>query len=153
MGSPHKTIVGMIEAHRSQDHDGVLDFYADDVVITVEFAIPNKITINGKEELRKLLHGRPPRRMYDDVSVANLDIVATSDPELFFVQWDYISRIGGTEIVNNNAILVRVRDDLVVSSRDYHNHVLRAVADGTVPGLLKAIEGMALERDRRSDPA
>jgi len=54
----------------------------------------------------------------------------TVDPELAMVEYDY--RGEGTEtgrtFVASNVLIARVRDGLIVESRDYHNHGAIAVA-------------------------
>jgi ketosteroid isomerase-like protein len=55
------------------------------------------------------------------------------DPELVVAEYQYRGEVpaSGTTFVAANVQVVRVRDGLIISSRDYHDHAVMATAAAT----------------------
>ena len=130
-----------------------LERYHDDVDLRVEFGLPHRHKVKGKARLQSLIKAitdqqqGKPARMYQDISVEDLVIHQTTNPNIVIAEWTYRSRIKGATVENPNILVVECREGKVYRSRDYHNHVTRAVADGTRTALLEAIRGMGLPQD------
>ncbi|HKR88805.1 MAG TPA: nuclear transport factor 2 family protein [Phenylobacterium sp.] len=140
----------MIARFSAGDIDGSLELYADDAVVSQEFALPGPVTAE-KAVLAASLEawrGDPPR-MYAEIEVRDLMIHETADPNVVIAEWTYISRVHGVAVRNGNIIVVECRDGKIVRARDYHNHATRAVADGTVPSFVELLESMILPQDDR----
>jgi ketosteroid isomerase-like protein len=141
----------VMEGARTGNFAPALALYAADVVITQEFAFPKPIVTQGKARLVAAIEARDPAhkpRMYANISLHDFIAHQTADPEVVVAEWTYLSNIGGHTVENRNIIVVRCRNGQIVTARDYHNHVTRAIADGTVPKLLETIAGLILPADQ-----
>jgi ketosteroid isomerase-like protein len=101
------------------------DLYAPDAVVELPFAPPEGVTIRGREDLRAHFTraGQTSRRLVPEDVVFH----ETTEPEVVVV--DYFYRIEQTHGVARlaNVQIVRVREGLIVASRDFHDHArLRA---------------------------
>ncbi|HEY4453117.1 MAG TPA: nuclear transport factor 2 family protein [Pseudonocardiaceae bacterium] len=94
----------------------VLDLYAEDVVVEQPFMLPQPLRIVGKDALRAHFAGAPANLK---LVVSNVIVRRTDDPEVVVGEWDYTVNGRGSLA---NVIIMRVRDGLIVASRDYHNH-------------------------------
>src|SRR4051812_26693810 len=88
--------------------------YAEDAVVRQPFALAEPVTLTGRDEIaRHLAMGEAaPLTM----TVRNVRIHETADPEVFFAEYDYDLRAtatGATATVANIQ-LFRVRDGLIV---------------------------------------
>lgn len=102
--------------------DLIDEYYAENVVVEHPFMIPEPITTHGREQLRHRatsLHSLPITMEVDDIEVH-----PTADPDV--IVGEFRSRITshrtGKQITTRNILVLRFRDGLIVSSRDYHNH-------------------------------
>ena len=151
--TPSELVASLIELMSKQKVQEALELYHDDVDVCVEFGLPHRYEIKGKARLQALVTAvneqrqGQPARMYQDISVEDLVIHQTTNPNIVIAEWTYRSRINGATVENPNIIVVECREGKVYRSRDYHNHVTRAVADGTLAALIEAIRGMALPQD------
>lgn len=94
----------------------VLDLYAEDVVVEQPFMLPKPLRIVGKDALRAHFAGAPADLK---LRASNVVVRQTDDPEVVVAEWDYTLDGRGSLA---NVIIMRVRDGLIVASRDYHNH-------------------------------
>lgn len=119
-------------------------YYADDVEVAVQFALPERVIFH-KDKFDQPFgqtdkpFGRSP--MYQGIEVRDLIVHQTLDPNVVIAEWTYATPRDGGEVLNYNIIVVEVRDGKIVRSRDYHNHVMRAVADRTAGTLLDQLRG------------
>ena len=96
--------------------------YAEDAVVRQPFALPAPVTLTGRADIA--LHLARGEAAPLEMTVRNVHIHETTDPEVFIVEYDYDLRAtetGATDTVANIQ-LFRVRDGLIVESRAYHNH-------------------------------
>ncbi|MWA02554.1 ketosteroid isomerase [Actinomadura sp. LD22] len=107
------------------------DLYAEDAVVDQPFALPPAPPhLEGRavigEHFRRAAAG-PLRLRARDVVVHE-----TADPEVIVAEFDYDGRVAGTghEFRVSNVQVLRVRDGLIVRTRDYHDHrgLARALA-------------------------
>jgi ketosteroid isomerase-like protein len=62
-----------------------------------------------------------------------------ADPELVVAEFEYVGTVeGGNPVLATNIFVTRVRDGLIVESRDYGDHVSLAAATGQLPDLIAA---------------
>jgi ketosteroid isomerase-like protein len=150
--SMHKELATkLVEAFMARDPEKIMSLYTDDFEVSSPFMFPKKTVVRGKRAAIEFLRTHPDAvssRMYDNIRVKDFTVFETTDPEWFVMEFTYVSRIGNDEVENGNVCIVQVRDGKIFRSRDYHNHVTRAVAEGRVPELLETISGMQLEQDR-----
>ncbi|MBL1111967.1 nuclear transport factor 2 family protein [Streptomyces sp. 110] len=116
-----KLLAGMV----SRDFDNLRRLYAPDIVLEHPFAVPEPTVTRGQEGLRRLLDGM---REWFEMTAKNVVIHETADPEVIVAEWDYETRVPGTDkpLTTANVIVMRVRDGRIVESRDYHNHAALA---------------------------
>jgi ketosteroid isomerase-like protein len=124
-----------MEAHAWTE---LTDLYAEDVVVDLPFNLPEPLRLQGREQLRArfLAAERLPFQM----TMHNLVVHETSDPEVIVAEFDYHGRMidSGREFSAANVIIMRVRAGQIVSSRDYHNHALLLQVFGDLPELTTA---------------
>jgi ketosteroid isomerase-like protein len=114
--------------------------YAEDVVVEIPLAIPAPMRIEGREEIR--------RHLTDRAGLLKLRIVdhvvhETGDPEVIIAEFVTEGEVvaTGRRFTANNVQVLRVRDGLIASSRDYHDHFRINEAFGRLPELLKTAGG------------
>ncbi|WP_054815619.1 nuclear transport factor 2 family protein [Nocardia arizonensis] len=99
--------------------------YADDCVVDVPFTLPEPTRYEGRAALAahfEANRARPPRIRADNVVIHD-----TTDPEVIVAEWDYHFVLeSGREVDIANIQVMRVRDGLIHSSRDFHNHAALA---------------------------
>jgi ketosteroid isomerase-like protein len=69
----------------------------------------------------------------------------TTDPEVIVAEFDYDGRITttGRTFTIRNIFVLRVRDGLIVESRDYANHLVLADALGRLPAMMAEMSASA----------
>jgi ketosteroid isomerase-like protein len=89
--------------------------YAEDASVEVPFMRPQAVRIQGREQVREHF-----ARLGGRISLTprNVRVYETGDPELIVAEFDY--ETGGALLANIQVL--RIRDGLIVESRDYHNH-------------------------------
>jgi ketosteroid isomerase-like protein len=89
--------------------------YAEDTDVEIPFMRPRAVRIHGREQVREHF-----ARFDGRISFVprNVRVYETSDPELIVAEFDYET---GGELLANIQVL-RIRDGLIVQTRDYHNH-------------------------------
>jgi ketosteroid isomerase-like protein len=80
--------------------------------------------------------------MYQNIEVRDLKIHETTDPELVIAEWTYRSHYDGKVLDTANIVVTRVRDGKIVSTRDYHDSVRRAIGFGNGGELIAKIQEM-----------
>jgi ketosteroid isomerase-like protein len=109
----HQLLTGITEGRFAE----LPDLYAEDAVVEQPFALPEPTRIVGREALRA--HFTNARAMTIRLAAGNVIVRQTDDPEVVVGEWDYTVDGRGPLA---NVIVMRVRDGLIVASRDYHNH-------------------------------
>ncbi|SMC53691.1 nuclear transport factor 2 family protein [Kibdelosporangium aridum] len=135
--TPSQVVSQLIEFFAAKQFDKAADLYSDDAVLVLPLAQPNAPIMVGGAGIRKMANASKPV-MYEDIHVRNLKIRTTADPEVVIAEWDYagVSPATGKPFETGNLIITRVRDGKIVSSRDYHDHVVRAWISGDLDTLL-----------------
>jgi ketosteroid isomerase-like protein len=108
------------------------DAYAQDAVVEQPFMPAGSRRLEGREALRA--HFARAAAMPLELSVTNLVVYETTDPEVVVVEYDYDGVVTSTghAFTVANVQVFRVRDGQIAWSRDYHDHAaigsaLRAV--------------------------
>lgn len=119
--------------------DDLADLYAEDAIVDQPFVSAAPRRIEGRETIRAHFAG---------ASVMGLSLVAhdvvvheTSDPEVIIAEFDYAITGQEGSVTAANIQVLRVRDGLIVATRDYHDHVALARATGGMPALIAAASG------------
>jgi ketosteroid isomerase-like protein len=119
----HRLVQAVAERRQVEVID---DCYAEDVVVEHPFMVPEPTTTKGREQLRERMTNL--RTLPITMEVADIVVHETADPEVIVGEFQsYItSKQTGKQITTRNILVLRVRDGVIVSSRDYHNHALLA---------------------------
>ncbi|GIM93417.1 nuclear transport factor 2 family protein [Paractinoplanes toevensis] len=86
--------------------------YAEDAEVEIPFQ-PNRI--HGRAQIREHFAQHAGRIVLEPRDVRIYD---TDDPEVVIAEWKY--EVGGRLL--QNIQVLRVRDGLIVATRDYHDH-------------------------------
>ena len=126
--SPRRVVERLLEGIAAGASSVLAELYAPDAVVDIVFAKPGGLRLEGRAALADHFGrvARTPIRLTPEHVV----FYETVDPELAIVEYDY--RGEGTEtgrtFVASNVLIVRVRDGLILASRDYHDHGAIAAA-------------------------
>ena len=137
--SPRAVFERLIEGISAGRWDELADLYAEDAVVDQPLASAAPGHLEGRETIRAHFAGAAGiglRLVARDVVVHE-----TSDPEVVIAEFRYdITGPDGTGTAANVQVL-RVRDGLIVETRDYHDHLALARATGGVPALVAVLAG------------
>jgi ketosteroid isomerase-like protein len=104
------------------DRGDLADFYAEDAVVEIMFAPPGVATrTQGREVLRARFTASTAVLAFDEVVSAVLH--QTDDPEVVIAEYGLRGHVveTGKEFVFQYVMVIRVRDGLIIHSRDYFN--------------------------------
>jgi len=109
----------------SDDWSSLHELYAADAVVEMPFALPGPVRLHGRDEVRRHLARNAQAGL--SLHADRVHVHETADPEVVVAEYDYDGRTrsGRTFRVSNIQVL-RVRDGLIVETRDYHNHAVLA---------------------------
>ncbi|WP_103335448.1 nuclear transport factor 2 family protein [Amycolatopsis sp. CA-126428] len=115
--------------------------YAEDTVVEHPQAVPRPTRITG----RATVHERFTSALAGALRLKRKNVVVheTTDPEVIVAEYDYDAESveTGRTIQTANIQVLRIRDGLIVHSRDYHDYLRLAVIRDGVDQLVKAYEG------------
>lgn len=139
-------VAELIKRYKVQDVRGAYELYHPDVTVDSLFALPLPSQSKGKavmlerlEAREKAANGKIPK-MYEGIELRDLRVHQTVDPNVVIAEWVYVTVNESGETLNPNVIVVEFKDGLIYKSRDYHNYITRAKANGVLPELLDNIE-------------
>ncbi|WP_051814404.1 nuclear transport factor 2 family protein [Kitasatospora sp. MBT63] len=139
---PREVFGKLIEGIGEGRYTELADLYAEDAVVETVFEPAGPRLTVGRAALRERF---AQVAAVSPVELTPLNIVLreTGDPEIVVAEFDYRvhHRATGRTFETANIQVLRVRDGLIVSSRDYHDHLALIVADGSLPQLVAALEG------------
>jgi ketosteroid isomerase-like protein len=138
--SPRAVFTKLIGAITEARWDDVVACYADDAVVVHPMDPPGTPRLEGRDQLRA--HFDAARELPFVLSARNVVVHETADPEVIVAEFDYLGRVTTTGRVFQlpHVFVMRVRDGLIVSSRDYGNRFAFAHALGKLPELLAAFD-------------
>lgn len=128
--------------------DEMADLYAEDSVIEMPFGPRPGVPIRFEGREGPDGHRARFANFLPSVRVTGIDLVElheTGDPEVVIVEYDYhaVAVPTGRSFTNRYIMVVRVRDGLIVSSRDYANPLGSAAAFGNLDRIVEAARGGA----------
>lgn len=143
--SPRQVFQRLVRGISEQRWADLHELYAEDAVVDYPFAVP-RLRLDGRAAIRRYFAA--VARMPLELRAHNVVVHDTGDPEVIVAEYDYDGLVTttGRRFPVSNIQLTRVRDGLIVESRDYHNHLVMADAAERLPGLLSALA------DQRSGP-
>ena len=125
-----QAFIGTISDGRWED---LADFYAEDAVAEIPFSIPAPDRVEGREQLRARFAAAVNGPI--ELHAENVVIYDTTDPEVVIAEFDYRGRVAttGRTFVAANIQILRIRDGLIVATRDFHHHLALAAAGRRLP--------------------
>lgn len=114
----HRLIDGVVGGR----WDELPELYAQDTTVTHPFAMPEPTRLDGRERIRQ--HFAQAANLPFTIVAENVVVHETKDPELIVGEFDYRCTMNnsGRRFTISNIFVLRVRDGLIVESRDCHNH-------------------------------
>ncbi|MFG2415296.1 nuclear transport factor 2 family protein [Streptomyces goshikiensis] len=140
--SPREVFHTLLERISAERFSELAELYAQDAVVETVFEPVGPRRFEGRAVLEarfaEVSAARPVR-----LTPANVLVRETDDPEVVVAEWDYRvhHRATGRNFETANIQVLRVRDGLIVESRDFHDHLALIVAGGHLPQLVSALEG------------
>jgi ketosteroid isomerase-like protein len=126
--SPCEVIERLLAGIAAGATAGLAELYAESAVVELPFAQPGGVRLVGREQLAQHFAraGRAPFRLRP----INVKLRQTTDPEVVVAEYDYQGELPSTgrRFVVANVQIVRVRNGLILSSRDFHDHAGMAAA-------------------------
>lgn len=120
--SPRETVELLLRTIVTGTRDQVADLYAPDVVIEIPFA-PGEIpaVTQGREAFRARMNAAAA--LFDFDAVSDVRLHETADCEVVIAEYRISGHVTGGEkpFSLSYITVIRVRDGLIVSSRDYGN--------------------------------
>ena len=132
--SPTEVFHRLVNAIAGRRQSEIVDeCYAEDVVVEHPFMIPEPTTTKGREQLRKRMTSL--ENLPITMEIADVVVHETANPEVIVGEFKsrVTSKQTGKRITTSNILVLRVRNGLIISSRDYHNHALLAEFIGSPP--------------------
>jgi uncharacterized protein len=115
------------------------DLYAEDAVAEMPLAAPERGRVAGREVIRShfLAAAGGPLQL----SAGNVVVHETTDPEVIIAEFDYdvLHVPTGRRLTAANVQILRIRNGLILSTRDYHDHLRLAAAGGRAEELAAAL--------------
>jgi ketosteroid isomerase-like protein len=112
--------------------DELPELYAEETHVTHPF-LPGSGVLRTRAELRD--HFEVGKKLNPRFTVADLISYQGTDPEVLIGEFAYQGEYGGRPARIANIFVMRIRDGLVVESRDYGDHLGVAGDLGKIPGL------------------
>ncbi|MFG2712775.1 nuclear transport factor 2 family protein [Streptomyces goshikiensis] len=140
--SPREVFHALLERISAERFSELAELYAQDAVVETVFEPVGPRRFEGRAVLEarfaEVSAARPVR-----LTPANVLVRETDDPEVVVAEWDYRvhHRATGRNFETANIQVLRVRDGLIVESRDFHDHLALIAAGGHLPQLVSALEG------------
>ena len=127
-------------AQRETQLDRLAALYAERTDVRHPFAPGGGPVLSTRAELRRHFAQAPGRadgiQRFEPVI---LHVHRTADPEVVVTEYRYEGSADGRPVFITNILVTRVRDGVIVESRDYADHIAAARAFGRLPALAAAL--------------
>ncbi|MET8627271.1 nuclear transport factor 2 family protein [Kitasatospora sp. NPDC004669] len=145
--SPRDVFLKLLEGITAGRFSELAELYSEGAVVEVAFQPVGPRRIEGRAALAKRF-AEVAAHSPLELAATNVVIRATDDPEVVVSEFDYRvrHRTTGRTFEAANIQVLRVRDGLIVHSRDFHDHLALAAAGGGLPQLVAALEGDGCEQ-------
>ncbi len=139
--TPQDTFLALIEGVAAGAGETLADLYAPDATVTHPFSPFGAGALHSREELRQHFHtsgGEPAVTR----QVADVVVHHTTDPEVVIGEFRYACTVDetGAQFSIRAVFVMRVRDGLIVESRDYLDHLSRLRGYGQLDVLRRTLD-------------
>jgi uncharacterized protein len=124
--SPREVVERLLDGISNGHWRELHRLYGEDAVIEYPFGLPAPRRLEGLPAIRRYFD--TVAKLPLELRARNVSVHETGDAEVVVVEYDYdgLATASGRSFEVSNIQVSRVRDGLIVSSRDYHNHVMLA---------------------------
>jgi ketosteroid isomerase-like protein len=121
--SPRTVAERLVTGISTGQFSEVAGLYAEDCVVEVPYAFGRADPLLEGGDAIRAHFARGPGQPFE-LRARDLVVHQTEDPELVVAEWDYevTARTTGRTARVSNVQFLRVRDGLIVHSRDFHDH-------------------------------
>jgi len=114
------------------------ELYAEEAVVEYPFALPTPTRLEGRAAIQRYFAA--VARMPLELRAHNIVMHEATDPEVIIAEYDYDGLVTttGRAFQVSNIQISTVRHGRIVTSRDYHNHLVLAHVTGRLPDLISA---------------
>jgi uncharacterized protein len=140
--TPREVLARLVDGVTHGRWDELPGLYAEDAVVTHPFD-RSAGPLAGREALRR--HFAAAAGMDLELTARDVVVHETTDPEVVIGEFAYEGRITttGRAFTVRNVFVLRVRDGLIIESRDYADHLAFAAATGRLDALAAVRTGTA----------
>ncbi|HEY8457312.1 MAG TPA: nuclear transport factor 2 family protein [Actinopolymorphaceae bacterium] len=139
MKEPRAVFQALLDGVTGKKWSLLPELYAEDCVVEHPFLGFGQ-RMEGRDRIRK--HFEFASGIPLQLRARNVVVHQTVDPEVIVAEFEYHGEVTttGRTFVAPCIFVMRVRDGLIVESRDYANHLALAYVSGRVPELLSMLE-------------
>ncbi|MBT2225119.1 nuclear transport factor 2 family protein [Nonomuraea sp. NEAU-A123] len=128
---------GLSKEEKEAEFDRLASLYAEETDVRHPFAPLGDTPLRTRAELRHHFSGGPVWEVERFEPVGRIH--ETADPEVVIYEFSYVGSVDGRDFAVPCIFVVRVRDGVIVESRDYIDHVGMARAFGRLDELATAL--------------
>jgi ketosteroid isomerase-like protein len=119
MSTPREVFQQLVDGMTGKKWEQLPELFAEDVVIFHPLSTGPEARIEGREKVRD--HFARMAGFDADLRIDGIVVHETTDPEVVVCEQILHTTFGGKEVSMPGIRVMRVRDGLIVSSRDYGN--------------------------------
>jgi ketosteroid isomerase-like protein len=119
MSTPREVFQQLVDGMVGKKWEQLPDLFAEDVVVFHPLSTGPEARIEGREKVRE--HFARMAGFDADLQIDDIVVYETTDPEVVVCEQTMRTTFGGKEVSMPGIRVMRVRDGLIVSSRDYGN--------------------------------
>ncbi|MGV9212146.1 nuclear transport factor 2 family protein [Micromonospora sp. RB23] len=141
MSSPRETFLRLVNGVCDGPYEDLADLYGEETHVTHPFHPLNPPPLRSRSELHEHFTATPPVGRTLNRKPVDVRIHETADPEVIVAEFAYQGRVAetGEEFRVPCVFVMRIRNGLIIESRDYIDHVASARAWGQLDSLLTAL--------------
>ncbi|WP_330465384.1 nuclear transport factor 2 family protein [Micromonospora zamorensis] len=141
MSSPRETFLRLVNGVCASPYEDLADLYAEQTHVTHPFHPLNPPPLRSRAELHEHFTAPPPVARTLNRKPVDVTIHETADPEVIVAEFAYQGRVNetGEAFTVPCVFVMRIRDGLIIESRDYIDHISTARAWGQLDSLLTAL--------------
>jgi len=119
MSTPREVFQQLVDGMIGKKWEQLLELFAEDVVISHPLSTGPEARIEGREKVREQF---ARFAAFDaDLHIDDIVVHETTDPEVVVCEQTVRTTFGGKEVSMPSVRVMRVRDGLILWSRDYGN--------------------------------
>lgn len=126
----YKLFEKQIEYIIKDDRESQMKLYSDDLRYEFPFANDRPRIIEGKESFKKVMEPLWAEARQKRVRVVDCDFEfhATDEQDLFLATFDFKVKVAKNQVILPYVQIIRIKDDLIVSVKEYFNSTARNAA-------------------------